>query len=91
MPPPSVNRARDGYTSRQSIDRVVWMVAVLMSRRVLTRNDYNARFGTPSMRTFRRDLLTVRQAGCIIDTVGPNCGNQGRYRLITFRPEAEAA
>jgi predicted DNA-binding transcriptional regulator YafY len=39
-----------------------------------------------SLRSFRRDLATMRDAGLYLDT-----DQHGEYRMLCFRPEPDAA
>jgi hypothetical protein len=70
--------------------RLVWMAGVLMSGRDLTRDAYNERFSTPSERTYRRDVDTLREAGFRLEPLVYLGRTEVGHRLLTFRPELEA-
>jgi predicted DNA-binding transcriptional regulator YafY len=70
--------------------RLVWMIGVLMSGRDLTRAAYDKRFPSLSDRTYRRDLVTLREAGFRLEPLIYLGGTGSGVRLITFRPELEA-
>jgi predicted DNA-binding transcriptional regulator YafY len=71
-------------TVRRAI-RVAWLVGNLTSRRPVRFVDYRTRFAC-SLRTFRRDLATVREAGMYLAY-----DDAGVYDLVCFRPEPDAA
>jgi predicted DNA-binding transcriptional regulator YafY len=70
---------------RRPIVRVAWLIAVLMRREPISYAGYEARFGR-SLRSFRRDIAALRDAGIYLDT-----NPQGDYLMLCFRPESEAA
>jgi predicted DNA-binding transcriptional regulator YafY len=66
------------------IVRVAWLATRFARRDLVSFDSYCERFGT-SVRTFRRDIAALRDAGLCVDACG------GGYRLVCFRAEAEAA
>ncbi|HEV2737738.1 MAG TPA: HTH domain-containing protein [Candidatus Elarobacter sp.] len=71
-------------TSRKII-RLVWLITRLVRRDRVDVCEYERRFGV-SLSSFRRDVAILRDAGLYIDA-DPDAG----YRLICFRPEADAS
>ena len=67
---------RDGVGFR--LVRVIWLTAIFARRESVTLADYRRRFGV-SLRSFRRDLSLVRQAGFYLETSGA-----GNYRMVGF-------
>jgi hypothetical protein len=52
--------------------RLIWMTEYLTRKPVLRLSDCQERWGV-SLRTFRRDLARLRDAGFIIDTAAVTC------------------
>ena len=73
---------RNGVAYR--IVRVVWLTALLARRESVTIADYRRRFGV-SLRSFRRDLAVVRQAGFYLETTAPNS-----YRMLSSDRNSDA-
>jgi biotin operon repressor len=69
----------------RKIVRAVWLTALLVRRQRVTLQDYRNRFGV-SLRSFRRDIATIRDAGLYLDA-DPDDG----YRFICFRPDSDAS
>lgn len=67
------------------IVRAVWLTTLLVRHERVTVQDYRNRFGV-SLRSFRRDIAAIRDAGLYLDA-DPHDG----YRLICFRPDADGA
>ncbi len=60
------------------IVRLVWLTARFTRHEPVTITDYRCRFGV-SLRSFRRDIALLREAGLYIDTATP-----GTYRMVCF-------
>ena len=58
--------------------RVIWLTAIFARRESVTIADYQRRFGM-SLRSFRRDLALVREAGFYLETAAA-----GHYRTVSF-------
>ncbi len=69
---------------RLYIVRIVWLTALFARRESATIADYRRRFGV-SVRSFRRDLAVVRQAGFDLETTAPNS-----YRMLCFDRKSDA-
>jgi hypothetical protein len=67
---------RDGIAFR--LVRVIWLAALFARRESVTIASYRRRFGV-SLRSFRRDLALVREAGFHLETPAT-----GEYRTICF-------
>jgi hypothetical protein len=67
---------RDGAAFR--LVRVIWLTALFARRESVTIASYQRRFGV-SLRSFRRDLALVREAGFHLETPAA-----GEYRTICF-------
>ncbi len=63
--------------------RVAWLLTRLLRRDPVRFQSYQERFGA-SLRSFCRDIATLRDAGVYIEA------EHGAYRYICFRPEHEA-
>ncbi len=61
--------------------RVIWLTALFARRDRVTIADYRRRFGL-SLRSFRRDIALLRQAGFYLETTGV-----GDYRMVCFAPD----
>ena len=73
---------RDGIAFH--IVRVVWLTALFARREPVTIAEYRRRFGV-SVRSFRRDIALLRQAGFYLETTAP-----GNYRMLTFALDSDA-
>ena len=86
---PACQHARPSYAQREGIAfrivRLVWLTARFTRHEPVTLADYQRRFGV-SLRSFRRDIALLREAGLYIDTATP-----GNYRLLCFLFEADHA
>jgi predicted DNA-binding transcriptional regulator YafY len=71
--------------SRRAVVRAAWLIARFLRREAIRFELYHERFGR-SMRSFRRDLAALRDAGAYLDY-----DLQGEYRLLCFRSNREAA
>ncbi len=69
---------------KSRIVRIAWLVARFVRRDFVPYEVYDDRFGT-SLRTFRRDLAAIRDAGLYLDV------DHRGYRMVCFRPERGAA
>ena len=58
--------------------RVIWLTAIFARRESVTIADYQRRFGV-SLRSFRRDLALVREAGFYLETAAT-----GHYHMVSF-------
>ncbi len=72
----------DGIAFR--VVRVVWLTALFARRESVTIADYRRRFGV-SLRSFRRDVALLRQAGFYIETTAAN-----NYRMLSFNRDSDA-
>jgi hypothetical protein len=72
---------RDGIAFR--LVRVIWLTALFARRESVTIADYRRRIGV-SLRSFRRDLALVREAGFYLETVAA-----GDYRMVCFMRDAD--
>ena len=66
------------------IVRVVWLTALFARRESVTIADYRRRFGV-SVRSFRRDVALLRQAGFYLETIAAN-----QYRMLCFDRNSDA-
>jgi len=66
------------------IVRVVWLTALFARRESVTIADYQRRFGV-SLRSFRRDVALLRQAGFYLETTAAN-----NYRMLCFERDSDA-
>jgi predicted DNA-binding transcriptional regulator YafY len=66
------------------IVRVVWLTALFARRESVTIADYRRRFGV-SVRSFRRDVALLRQAGFYLETIADN-----QYRMLCFDRDSDA-
>jgi hypothetical protein len=73
---------RDGTAFR--LVRVIWLTALFARRESVTIAFYQRRFGV-SLRSFRRDLALVREAGFHLDTPATN-----NYRMLCFDRDSDA-
>jgi hypothetical protein len=72
---------RDGVAYR--LVRVIWLTALFARRESVTIADYRRRFGV-SLRSFRRDLALVREAGFYLETTAA-----GDYRMVCFMVDSD--
>ncbi len=79
-PPP---RAGCGPSAARII-RLIWLTARFVRRDSVTIEDYQQRFGA-SVRTFRRDIAVLRDAGLYI------AAEPHDYRLTFFASDTDAA
>jgi len=63
--------------------RVIWLTALFTRRESVTIAGYRRRFGV-SLRSFRRDLALLRQAGFYLETA-----TAGDYRMVCFMRDAD--
>jgi hypothetical protein len=83
-------RRRNPYehTNRDGIAfhmvRVIWLTALFTRRESVSIADYRRRFGV-SLRSFRRDVALLRQAGFYLETTAP-----GDYRMLSFMLDSDA-
>jgi len=73
---------RSGIAFR--IVRVIWLTALFARRESVTIADYRRRFGV-SLRSFRRDVALLRQAGFYLET-----NALGNYRMVCFELDCDA-
>ncbi len=73
---------RNGIAFR--VVRVIWLTALLARRESVTIADYRRRFGV-SLRSFRRDVALLRQAGFYVETTAV-----GDYRMVCFVLDSDA-
>jgi hypothetical protein len=73
---------RDGVAFR--IVRIIWLTALFARRGSVTIADYRRRFGV-SVRSFRRDVALLRQAGFHLETIAV-----GDYRMVCFDLDSDA-
>jgi predicted DNA-binding transcriptional regulator YafY len=71
--------------ARRPLVRIAWLIARFVRRDAVRFDLYEQRFGK-SIRSFRRDIATLRDAGIYLDAT-----HQGDYRMLCFRPERDAA
>jgi hypothetical protein len=71
-------------SAARNIVRAVWLTALLVRRERVSLKDYRNRFGV-SLRSFRRDIAAIRDAGMYLGA-DPEDG----YRFICFRPDSDA-
>ena len=67
------------------IVRAVWLVTRLCRRDPVTLQIYTSRFGL-SVRSFRRDIANIRDAGVYLDA-----DPAGDYRMRYFSPDADGS
>jgi hypothetical protein len=77
----SVHRTR----SARPIVRAAWLILRLARREPVTVQIYKRRFGV-SIRSFRRDIANIRDAGVYLDT-----GRDGDYCLLYFSADTDAS
>ncbi len=73
---------RHRHTERGTIGfclvRVIWLTAIFARRELVTIAEYQRRFGV-SLRSFRRDLALLREAGFYLEAA-----SAGTYRMVCF-------
>ncbi len=74
---------RNGFAFR--LVRVVWLTALFARRESVTIADYRRRFGV-SLRSFRRDVAVLREAGFYLETIAAN-----QYRMLCFNRDSDAS
>jgi hypothetical protein len=74
---------RNGVAFR--IVRVIWLTALFTRRQPVTIADYRRRFGV-SVRSFRRDVALLREAGFYLETTAADT-----YRMLSFLPDSDHA
>ncbi|HEY0383494.1 MAG TPA: hypothetical protein VGC72_14990 [Candidatus Elarobacter sp.] len=72
----------DGIAFR--LVRVIWLTAIFARRESVTIADYRRRFGV-SLRSFRRDVALLRDAGFYLETIAAN-----QYRMLSFDRDSDA-
>jgi len=72
---------RDGAAFR--LVRVIWLMALFTRREPVTIAQYRRRFGV-SLRSFRRDLALVREAGFYLEATPA-----GDYRMLCFMADSD--
>jgi DNA-binding transcriptional ArsR family regulator len=72
---------RDGIAFR--LVRVIWLTALFARRESVTIADYQRRFGV-SLRSFRRDLALLREAGFYLETSAVS-----DYRMVCFTRDSD--
>ena len=84
---PSRRGGQHRHTNRDALAfrlvRVIWLTALFTRRESVTIVDYRRRFGV-SLRSFRRDLALIRQAGFYLETA-----TTGDYRMVCFMRDAD--
>jgi hypothetical protein len=80
---PAASYPRTVHPEARKIVRAVWLTALLLRRGRVTIHDYRSRFGT-SLRSYRRDIAAVRDAGLYLDSDSEN-----GYRFVCFRPDVD--
>jgi len=73
---------RDGIAFR--LTRVIWLTAIFARRESVTIADYRGRFGV-SLRSFRRDVALLREAGFYLETIATD-----QYRMLCFDRNSDA-
>ena len=73
---------RNGLAFR--LTRVVWLTALFARRESVSIADYRRRFGV-SVRSFRRDVALLREAGFYLETTAA-----GHYRMLSFVLDSDA-
>lgn len=71
--------------TRRPLVRLAWLLARFDRRDAVRFDQYAVRFGR-SLRSFRRDIATLRDAGIYVESE-----RDGDYRMLCFRSESEAA
>lgn len=86
---PARRFGRPNYAHRGAIAfrvvRLVWLTARFVRRERVSLEDYCTRFGV-SLRSFRRDVDLLRQAGFELQPT-----MKGGYRMVCFTHDADAA
>jgi hypothetical protein len=66
------------------IVRVIWLTALFARREPVSITEYRRRFGV-SVRSFRRDVALLREAGFYLETTAA-----GHYRMLSLVLDADA-
>ena len=66
------------------IVRVIWLTALFARHQPVTIAEYRRRFGV-SVRSFRRDVALLREAGFYLEATAP-----GDYRMLSFVLDSDA-
>jgi hypothetical protein len=86
---PARHYARPPHAQREGVAfrivRLIWLTALLARREPVRLDDYQRRFGM-SLRSFRRDIALLRNAGMYIDST-----REGDYRMLCFFADLESA
>ena len=77
-------RKRSPKPSQRPVVRIAWMIALFAKKSYVSYDDYYLRFAC-SVRTFKRDLAVLRDAGMYLEP-HPAHG----YRMVWFGPTVEA-
>ena len=77
-------RKRPPKPSQRPVVRIAWMIALFAKKSYVSYDDYHFRFAC-SLRTFKRDLAVLRDAGMYLE-LHPTYG----YRMVWFGPTIEA-
>ncbi len=67
------------------IVRAAWIILRLCRKEPVTAKLYKRRFGV-SLRSFRRDIANIRDAGVYLET-----GSTGDYCLLYFSPDSDGS
>ena len=71
--------------SARPIVRTAWLITRLCRREPVTVQAYKRRFGV-SLRSFRRDIANIRDAGIYLDA-----DPAGDYRMLYFSSDSDAS
>jgi predicted DNA-binding transcriptional regulator YafY len=71
--------------SSAAVIRLLWMILWLTHKPVLRLSDVRERWGDLSMRTFRRDLARMRDAGLIIDPANETSAHDPAVTQVGWR------
>ena len=71
--------------SARPIVRAAWLITRLCRREPVTVQAYKRRFGV-SLRSFRRDIANIRDAGIYLDA-----DPAGDYRMLYFSSDSDAS
>ena len=77
-------RRKPPEPSKRPVIRIAWMIALFARRSYVSYDEYYLRFAC-SVRTFKRDLAVLRDAGMYLE-LHPTHG----YRMVWFGPTIEA-
>jgi hypothetical protein len=86
---PARRHARPPYAQREGVAfrvvRLIWLTALFVRRDPVRFEEYRRRFGM-SLRSFRRDIALLRQAGFYIEPIA-----DGDYRMLCFLMDSDLA